>query len=590
MMKKLWYEVTNRISKEQGFLVFLYLAFTAYLKHSKSDVLKKSRTDGDLGGFRQMSRMFQGSCGSDLKKSVHDFEESIPWESLLEDAAVRCLLEEVQRKWENRIQSVDDLERAIGYLEALEPDRGGMQMTPESVNQLIAGMPMMQGCARIADFFCGLSGSGICIYEEFRKTNRQVELTGIEQRRLYCDISRIRMFCHGIQNPRVLQENILKQQGEESFDFVIADLPKGNNESIYVGNEKEFLGDKEKVFMEWVAIQRILNRVKENGKAVIIATKGALVRQREKSIRKILTDRDWLEAVVTLPGNLYTATNLGFELLIFNKSKMKEQKSRVFFADLCDQKRENRDCGQISRETAKRLKQAYTRMEEQPFFSAVVSLDEIREQECSWNPLLYLQRNERKEQGENTTKLENIADIMRGVQLSKAEEEGLAAGATHYWLNIRNLGSHGIVFDEASMLRAKEEDWEEKFGILEDDILITSKGAVLKVCMVERGMPRAFLCGNLTRIRVNKEKYNPYILYEYLHSDKGRAALESIQSGTTIKVLNNTNLKKLPVPDYKNGREKGEELRKAYQEFRTAVKEIRKRFEEQRTRLLSELD
>lgn len=120
--------------------------------------------------------------------------------------------------------------------------------------------------------------------------------------------------------------------------------------------------------MEWVAIQRILNRVKENGKAVIIATKGALVRQREKSIRKILTDRDWLEAVVTLPGNLYTATNLGFELLIFNKSKMTEQKSRVFFADLCDQKRENRDCRQISRETAKRLKQAYTRMEEQPFF------------------------------------------------------------------------------------------------------------------------------------------------------------------------------------------------------------------------------
>ena len=214
-------------------------------------------------------------------------------------------------------------------LEALEPDGGGMQMTPESVNQLIAGMPMPQGCVRIADFFCGLSGSGICIYEEFLKTNRQVELTGIEQRRLCCDISRIRMFCHGIQNPRVLQENILKQQGEESFDFVIADLPKGNNESIYVGNEKEFLGDKEKVFMEWVAIQRILNRVKENGKAVIIATKGALVRQREKSIRKILTDRDWLEAVVTLPGNLYTATNLGFELLIFNKSKMTEQKARV---------------------------------------------------------------------------------------------------------------------------------------------------------------------------------------------------------------------------------------------------------------------
>lgn len=65
------------------------------------------------------------------------------------------------------------------------------------------------------------------------------------------------------------------------------------------------------------------------------------------------------------------------------------------------------------------------------------------------------------------------------------------------------------------MIRAKSPDWERKFGIQEDDIIMTSKGSVLKMCIVTPDMPKAFLCGNLTRIRVDQTKYSPYVLYEF---------------------------------------------------------------------------
>lgn len=39
----------------------------------------------------------------------------------------------------------------------------------------------------------------------------------------------------------------------------------------------------------------------------------------------------------------------------------------------------------------------------------------------------------------------------------------------HFWLNIRNIENDEIVFDENSMIRAKAPDWEQKFGIQDED-------------------------------------------------------------------------------------------------------------------------
>lgn len=115
------------------------------------------------------------------------------------------------------------------------------------------------------------------------------------------------------------------------------------------------------------------------------------------------------------------------------------------------------------------------------------------------------------------------------------------------------------------------------------------KGSVLKMCIVTPDMLKAFLCGNLTRIRVDQTKYSPYVLYEFLNSEEGRNALDSIQSGTTIKVFNNTNLSRLPVPDYKNPEELQQQFKQIYQEYRTSVKEAKCRFETERKKLLCNL-
>lgn len=580
-MKKIWNRLLNYISKEQSFFLFIYMGFVAYLKNTHQGNFSGEVEKGKLGDLKRLQQIFEGIPGEELKKAAADFEGSIDWELFENQQLCFEILQELQRTTDYYIRSYQNLEEMIEYLPSLQFN--DMLVTPKSINQLMAALPVNENTSSIADFFCGLSGTGLALLKAFDVAGREVCLTGVEERKVYCDIAKLRMFCYGLEQPHVIRSDIMQGNEKGIYDLVVADLPKGNNESVYAYNNDNFLGDKEKIYTEWVAIQQVLNRVSENGKAMMIVTKGALVRQREKSIRKILTERDWLEGVISLPANMYPSTQLGFELLVINKCKPETYRGKVFFADL-SQVGYNKK--RIDSRSIEMIQKEYSLFKKMSDYSQVVSLDQIQENEFSWNPFVYIQMKEKDEEKGRTIELGAIAEINRGVQLSRADERMLMEEPTHYWLNIRNIENGGIRFEEDSMIRAKMPNWEEKFGIRPEDIIMTSKGATLKICMVEEDMPRAFLCGNLTRIRVDTEKYSPYVLYEFLQSEQGRTALECIQSGTTIKMFNNTNLKRLPIPYFENDRETGEQLRNVYQEYRRKKKEIQSCFETQRKQLL----
>lgn len=596
-IKYIWYKLITYVSKEQAFLIFLYLAFAAYLENTETGNRKYLNEIEEINYPRRLREIFKRISGYELKRAVNDFEESIVWEEIAEEIKCDSIVKELDKKLKTFIQSRDDLEKIITVLQGVIPELDNLQLTPESLNKLIAVMPVNAGTASMAELYCGLAGTGLTMFDKLSEGGMEIHMVCEEQRKLYCDIAQIRMFCHGIKNPEVFQHDILADKEkyiltdkpQNGYGLVIADLPKGNNESIYVGDRSTFIGSQKKLYTEWVAIQKILERVNENGKAIIIVTKGALVRQREKEIRAIITMRDWLEAVITLPAHMYASTHIRFEVLIINKQKPSEYRGKVFMADIDEDRHSGSGLNEISSEMIANIREAYENLENRALFSAVVSLEEIEKKEFSWNPFLYIRLGGTGEKDRRTVELGMIAEIMRGAQITKAEEQKYSGQATHYWLNIRNIENGSISFDENSMLRAKSPDWEVKFGIQEDDIIMTSKGSALKICMVEPDMPKAFLCGNLTRIRVDKNKYSPYVLYEFLISDEGQAALDSIQSGTTIKVYNNTNLSRLQVPYYENAKELQGQLKQVYQEYQTSAKEIKIRFETKRKQLLGKL-
>lgn len=219
--------------------------------------------------------------------------------------------------------------------------------------------------------------------------------------------------CHDIL--KAGKEETLSGKPEAGYDLVIADLPKGNNRSALTDNH-------ERMYREWLSIQSVLDRVGDKGKAVILVTKGALVRQMEKEIRESLTEADWLEAVITMPANLYASTHLGFELLVFNKWKPPEYRGKVFMADISSMEHGGSACSEISRETVRELQRAYADFKEYDLFSAVVSLEEIRKR-SSPGIRFFISDSERRGKQENCRAWGNRRDHERRANHERRRED-----------------------------------------------------------------------------------------------------------------------------------------------------------------------
>lgn len=81
------------------------------------------------------------------------------------------------------------------------------------------------------------------------------------------------------------------------------------------------------------------------------------------------------------------------------------------------------------------------------------------------------------------------------------------------------------------------------------------------------------------------------MLYEYLISERGRQALELIQTGTTIRVLGSRNLEQLTVERYDNGfaAEIGAGLKAVFIEYRQSLSEAEKTYKSRKEKILNQI-
>lgn len=124
-----------------------------------------------------------------------------------------------------------------------------------------------------------------------------------------------------------------------------------------------------------------------------------------------------------------------------------------------------------------------------------------------------------------------------------------------------------------------------------DDILITTKGWKTKTTIVSTGFKDSFFSGNLTRIRVDRRKYNPYILLEFLQSETGKRMLQSIQTGTTITLINNKQLSRMEVSVYSKlvMDDIGQSIEENQKTYKKRVKEAEEEYKEKRAKLIKKL-
>ena len=115
----------------------------------------------------------------------------------------------------------------------------------------------------------------------------------------------------------------------------------------------------------------------------------------------------------------------------------------------------------------------------------------------------------------------------------------------------------------------------ERYLLKDNDILIVSKGYVLKTAYVkDLGGKQVIPTGNLSVIRVTDKKVSPLYLFIFLMSHKGQALLDQCLVGSTIKSLSKKELDAMDIPAIDLDTQK--EIENKYLFLQDRIKELKK--------------
>ncbi|MEY8414773.1 N-6 DNA methylase [Tissierella praeacuta] len=492
------------------------------------------------------------------------------------------------------IKTKEDFQELINLTVQLGIEERGFNETPNSVAELVASLHDLNNIDSFADFCAGISNTAL---EIFRQTKHHPYYYAEEINTTISLISKLLMIVNEVENYEIVNKDIFSKEGNEKpkeFDLVLCDIPRiSRYDRRFNLNDPRFrYGTPGRGNPELAFIQNILYHLNKRGRGIAIGSKGMLVRGFEKEIRAGIIMEDLIECVITLPDNLYEGTNIGTEIIILNPYKPVERKNVILFINAHEyRERLNRHQHTLTEEGKEKILEAYYNFIEEEGFSKIIPIEKTKEYDYRLNPVEYIDFEALKNKFEDTIPLDEIAEITRGIDLSRKDLEELETEDGYYYISIRNIDESGIKYEEAERIRPKNKEWLGKYIIETDDILITTKGWETKVALVASDFRDSFFSGNLTRIRVDRRKYNPYVLLEFLQSETGKRMLQSIQTGTTITLINNKQLSRMEVPVYPKEimDDIGQAIEENHKNYEKRVREAEEEYEEKRAELIKKL-
>ena len=307
------------------------------------------------------------NVGSKLSKTLLTIQESNPgsldgvfgdvnWanQERLPESALRDLLSAFH-KMDLTPESVngDMLGAAYEYLlkEFAEASgkKAGEFFTPRPVVHLMVKMLEPKAGDSVADPACGSAGmlvEAVHVVDANGGDARTLSLYGQEINLTTSAIARMNLYLHGLQDFQIARGDTFAEpkllDGDElrTFDVTVANPPfslqNWGADSWARDPFGRSIGDvppAKNADFAW--IQHIVATMKPTvGRAGIIMPHGVLFRGgKEAVIREQLIRSDLLEAVISLPTNLFYSTSIPVCILVFRKQKSAERVGHVLFVD-----------------------------------------------------------------------------------------------------------------------------------------------------------------------------------------------------------------------------------------------------------------
>jgi type I restriction enzyme M protein len=131
-------------------------------------------------------------------------------------------------------------------------------------------------------------------------------------------------------------------------------------------------------------VQHMLASLKQHGHMATIMPHGVLFRGgKEKLIREIFLEEDWIEAIISLPPGLFYGTGIPACVMVMNKSKPDELRQKILFINADREYAEGKNQNKLRPEDIEKIDFVFTHKRELPKYSRLVDKSEIVEKHDS---------------------------------------------------------------------------------------------------------------------------------------------------------------------------------------------------------------
>jgi type I restriction enzyme M protein len=283
--------------------------------------------------------------------------------------------------------------------------RAGEFYTPAEVVKLLVALVKPEGGMRIYDPTVGSGGMLIetCHYlKQHGENPKNLELFGQEMNSNTWSICKLNMFLHDVYKADIRKGDTLRDPKHTknnkliTFDRVIANPPfslkRWGKEEAEIDPYKRFkFGVPPKDYADLAFVQHMIASLNEKGKMGVVMPHGVLFRHgAEKAIREGIIENDLIEAIIGLPDNLFYGSAIPACLLIINKQKQAKRKGKILFinAELGFESLKNQN--RLTGVEIKRILATFEHYKEESRYSKIVSLDEIKKNDCNLNIRKYV--------------------------------------------------------------------------------------------------------------------------------------------------------------------------------------------------------
>jgi len=227
--------------------------------------------------------------------------------------------------------------------------KAGEFFTPREVVHLLVKILDPQPGDSIVDPACGSGGMLVETVNAVRSHGgdpRTLKLHGQEINLTTSAIAKMNLYLHNLEDFKIARGDTFREpkllDGDQlqKFDMVIANPPfslQNWGEEAWHNDpyKRSFCGVPPAKNADFAWIQHMIASMKPGtGRVGVVMPHGVLFRGgKEAAIRKCILESDMLEAVISLPLNLFYSTSIGVCLLIFRSEKPEERKGHVLFVD-----------------------------------------------------------------------------------------------------------------------------------------------------------------------------------------------------------------------------------------------------------------